>query len=66
MKLTERIQSRKFLLALLACLWFAFTGEPKVSFPAITQVVAAYLAVTAAQDALTNWSNRSTTELPPE
>lgn len=57
MSLTERIQSRKFLLALSACVYFGFMG----ALDNIAQVVVAYLAVQAAQDAISNWQgNRET------
>lgn len=46
MKLAEKVQSRKFLLAVSACVFFAFSG----AFDQIAQVVIAYLAVQAAVD----------------
>lgn len=62
MRLTERIQSRKFILAFLACAFFAITGTPEQAFPSITQVVVGYLAVSAAQDAVQTWQTTRTTE----
>lgn len=61
MKLAEKVQSRKFLLALSACVFFAFSG----AFDQIAQVVIAYLAVQAASDAVETYTNRST-ELPAD
>jgi hypothetical protein len=46
-KLSEKLMSRKFWLALLACLYFGFVG----AHAQLAQVVIAYLAVQAGADA---------------
>lgn len=62
MRLTERIQSRKFLLALGACVYFGLMG----AMDNLAQIVVAYLAVQAAQDAISDWQASKTQAPGPE
>lgn len=60
--LTERIQSRKFLLAISACCYFAWFKQ----YASIAQVVVAYIALQAAQDALSDWNGSRSDQPQPE
>lgn len=48
----EKLMSRKFWLALLSCLYFAYVG----AHAQIAQVVIAYLAVQAGVDAFASYA----------
>lgn len=62
MSLTERIQSRKFLLAVLGATAMFLVR----AYGEVAQIVIAYLAVQAAQDALSDWQQSRSTTVPPE
>lgn len=55
----EKLLSRKFWLALLACIYFAFVG----AHAQIAQVVIAYLAVQAGVDAFASYAESRTEEV---
>lgn len=62
MKLVEKVQSRKFALALLGALaMFAVRA-----YDSAASIVIAYVGFQAAQDALSDWQSNRSTELPPE